>query len=265
MSHDTTRLAQAEFHFAPLCQCGCGQPLKIAKKPSQQSKYIVGHHAKSLKIPFAERFWSHVEILGPDDCWLWQAAVVKDYGKFKADDRKMLASHRIAYELTYGPIPDGLLVCHECDTPLCCNPKHLFAGTPKDNTQDMVKKGRKGDAKGELHGRHILTEQQVLEIRELYAQGGVTHADLAQRFGVGNAAIHHVVSGDKWTHVGGPITRSRVDGVTVKSPKLTIEDVREIRRLHATGDLFQREIAEKFGVTQTNVGMIVRGITWRDN
>lgn len=200
MQDHTTRLAQLEFHFAPLCQCGCGQPLKIAEKPSRQAKYIPGHHAKSLKIPFAPRFWSHVNILGEDDCWLWQAAIVKGYGKFKDDNRKHLASHRIAYELTYGPIPEGLLVCHECDTPLCCNPAHLFVGTPKDNMQDMVKKGRKGDAKGVKHGGAILTDEQVIEIRRL-SNAGHSGKELARQFGVGDTQIYRIVHRLRWSHI----------------------------------------------------------------
>jgi hypothetical protein len=57
-------------------------------------------------------------------------------------NRRMVYAHRLAYELAIGPIPDGLLVCHHCDQTLCCNPTHLFLGTPRDNSQDMVAKGR---------------------------------------------------------------------------------------------------------------------------
>lgn len=265
MSDHTTHTSQSKFHLAPLCQCGCGQPVSIAKSATRQARYLPGHHAKSLKIPFAERFWSHVDKRGPDDCWLWQAATVKGYGKFKGDDRKMLAAHRVAYELTYGPIPDEMLCCHTCDTPLCCNPAHLFAGTPKDNTQDMVQKGRKGDVKGEKHGRHILTKAQVREIRQRYAQGGTTHDELGQEYGVAGGTVANIVSGNKWTHVDGPITRSRVNGKMLRGHKLTMDDAREIRRLYAAGEMFQREIGEKYGISQSNVGLIIRDVIWRED
>ena len=264
MSNDTTRLAQLEFHFAPLCQCGCGQPLKISKYPDRQSKYIAGHHAKSLKIPFAERFWSHVQILGLDDCWLWQAAVVKGYGKFKADNRKMLASHRIAYELTYGPVPDGLLVCHECDTPLCCNPKHLFAGTPKDNTQDMIKKGRKPDVTGELHGMAKLSGAQVVEMRCLYADGINSQEELATMYGIAVSTVWRIVSGKEWMHVGGPITTQHARRPSTRVTKISADQVREIRIRHAREGMHQKILALEYGVCREYIGQILRREVWRD-
>jgi uncharacterized protein (DUF433 family) len=253
MSKDTTRDAQLEFHFAPVCQCGCGQPLEIARNSSRQAKYVVGHHAKSLKIPFAQRFWSHVAIKGPDECWLWQAAVVKGYGKFKADDRKMLASHRIAYELTKGPIPEGLLVC-----------QHLFAGTPKDNTQDMVKKGRKGDVTGELHGRAKLTNERVIEMREIYAQGGISREELAERYGVAATTVHNIVSGRDWMHVGGPITTQHARRPSTRITKISANEVREIRDRYSKGGIRHQNLADEYGVCREYISQIIRGEVWRN-
>ncbi len=89
---------------------------------------------------FAKRFWG--KVLRTGDCWLWVGARnPKDYGKLGLYG-KTLASHRVSYELSFGPIPDGLAVLHKCDNPPCVRPDHLFLGTLKDNSQDCLAKGR---------------------------------------------------------------------------------------------------------------------------
>ena len=67
----------------------------------------------------------------------------RGYGTIAADSTgRLISTHRAAGILTYGPIPDGLHVLHTCDNPPCCNPAHLFLGTPQMNTDDMISKGR---------------------------------------------------------------------------------------------------------------------------
>lgn len=76
------------------------------------------------------------------DCILWTGAVSgSGYGNVWHNGRN-IGAHRLAWEQVHGPVPDGLFVCHTCDTPLCINTDHLFLGTPKDNSQDMSRKGR---------------------------------------------------------------------------------------------------------------------------
>ena len=105
--------------------------------------------------PLADRFWSKVDrSAGQDACWTWTAGRITDgYGGFKLNG-KITPAHRIAWELTFGPIAEGLLACHRCDHPPCCNPTHLFLGTVQDNSDDMVLKGRQASGDRNWAHRH---------------------------------------------------------------------------------------------------------------
>lgn len=90
-----------------------------------------------------KRFWSKVDMSsGRFGCWPWIAAKKeKGYGSAYFMG-KTIRSHRLAYQLEFGSVPNNLLVCHLCDNPACCNPWHLVPATAKQNTSDMIHKGR---------------------------------------------------------------------------------------------------------------------------
>lgn len=78
-----------------------------------------------------------------NDCWVWKGAkTFNGYGRVSVAGRGTLRIHRYSFEVTNGDIPRGMLVLHSCDNRLCFNPKHLFLGTYKDNSEDMKTKGR---------------------------------------------------------------------------------------------------------------------------
>jgi len=157
----------------------------------------------------AERFWAKVQS-GPDnECWKWTGA--KDnlgYGRFGVDaENRSILAHRIAYELTHGAIPEGMIVCHSCDNPSCVNPAHLWLGTMSDNSQDMIKKGRgrNNTPEGEAHPMAKLSNSDVREIVALRKQGLALNA-IALQFNVRAPTIHKIVTGKNWTHITGITT-----------------------------------------------------------
>lgn len=91
-----------------------------------------------------------------------------------------------------------MCVCHLCDNPKCCNPDHLWIGTPKQNSEDEVKKNRQ--SKGEKHPISKMKERDVREIRKKYADG-VTQTRLSKDYGVHLMTIFHIVHNLTWKHV----------------------------------------------------------------
>lgn len=189
-----------------------------------------------------KRFWDKVDRRGPDDCWEWQASVRGfGYGQFWLSGTHV-AAHRVAYELEVGEIPAGLVVRHRCDNPKCCNPAHLELGTHKQNSADMVERGRQNSPVGERHGSCKLTEQQVLEIR---ASNEPQHV-LAARYGVTQTRISAIRRGTNWSHLPGP--QKRVDC----RRRLTPQQIREIFQAEGTCD----QIAARFPCSRSMVSLI---------
>ncbi len=89
-----------------------------------------------------DRFEWKIEVDEYTRCWLWTGAKdSKGYGKFSIE-QKYCGAHRASWLIYNGEIPDGMLVCHHCDTPACVNPVHLWIGTQSENLKDSVRKGR---------------------------------------------------------------------------------------------------------------------------
>lgn len=148
---------------------------------------------------FLKRFWKKINVTSnPDDCWNWgNYSKTRGYGRIGVAGKNRFA-HRISYEIAFGEIPTGLLVCHRCDNPSCCNPNHLFLGTNGDNNADMMRKGRNAQPKGDQVKHSKLTSQQVRIIREVFAGGGISKAELARQYGVDRSHMCRILKGTNW-------------------------------------------------------------------
>jgi hypothetical protein len=168
-------------------------------------------------------FWSHITpVLNREDlgeCWEWQGNKQnKGYGTLVVRGKRVSA-HRYAWTLTNGDIPERMCVLHKCDVRHCINPAHLFLGTFKDNSDDMVSKGRGGPAlhkPGELNPQAVLTWEQALAIREeglevleaerLYGiprYGYLTR--IGRRYGVSPGVVKPIIEGKTWREEQRPV------------------------------------------------------------
>lgn len=159
-------------------------------------------------VKAAERFWSKVDVGGPDECWPWLAGFGSaGYGQFSFDHRPVTA-HTFGYELQNGPIPPGKIVRHTCDFRPCCNGAHLVAGTRAENSRDMVERGRSTRGRkypgkmprGESNGRSKLMETEVGFIR-LLASRGHPQSAIGAAFEVSQSAVSSIVLRESWAHI----------------------------------------------------------------
>lgn len=134
-----------------------------------------------------ERLWENSTGDCDDECWETTHADQSRAGhvRIRLDDKTRMMTHRLAWEAYHAePIPDGLIVCHRCDNPKCFNPHHLFLGTHKDNTQDMIRKGRNRPPRK-------LTTEQTIEISRSF----LPSSTLAVQYGVTSARIRQIKRG----------------------------------------------------------------------
>lgn len=150
--------------------------------------------------PLADRLWSRVSIGSENECWPWMGwRHPVGHGQIGKGRRSegLIYTHVAAWEVTFGPVPEQMRVCHRCDNPPCCNPRHLFTGTAADNTADMMSKMR--HSHGESHAGSKLTKTQVSEIRKLLSIG-LSCQEVASRFPVSRPMIWKIKADKAWRH-----------------------------------------------------------------
>lgn len=156
-------------------------------------------HISKLKLTEVEirRFKSKFDELHPDVCWIWKLGKFPNgYGQFWFR-KQSIGAHIVSYTIYKGIVLEGLNVCHTCDTPACVNPNHLFVGTQQDNSDDQVSKLRQ--TYGEKNGEAILTEKEVISIRNLYKTGEYSQRKLARMFNVSQTTINNIWLNKNWT------------------------------------------------------------------
>lgn len=159
-----------------------------------------------------QRFWSKVIRTGEDECWDWTARKDKNgYACFDRSFKHPDYAHRVAWELTNGPIPEGLLIRHKCRGK-CVNPRHLELGTHAENSGDMIRDGT--SPRGERNARTVLTEDQVREIkRRLRTPKPGLVVNLAKEYGVCSATISLIKNGKNWGWLTEDAGKEAVDHV----------------------------------------------------
>lgn len=255
-----------------LHRCGnqsCANPdhLILETSADKARRYLNDGATRDIR----ERFWEKVQKHGPYDCWIWSASANDHgYGKFGTGSKRDGSnrwehSHRVAWELTHGPIPERMFVCHRCDNPPCVNPAHLFLGTAADNSRDMISKGRHRVKNGGTASSK-LSAVEAIRVHQRYATGTVSQKDLGKEFGVSQSAVSSIVTGKLWTHLVRPLPPRKnavPRGEAQLHAKLTEETVREIRARFSTDSITKKALGREFGVSGVLVGLIVSRKAWR--
>ena len=142
-----------------------------------------------FRLTEAENFWKKVKVGEPNECWPHRnrpnrsghtATKFRPYGN--------IYNHRIAWSLTYGLIPEGLSVLHKCNNPRCCNPYHLYIGTPQDNTQDSIKAG--------TFNRVKFSDEEIARIKLLSSEG-YSQRHIAELVGCTQSYVCNVVNNQR--------------------------------------------------------------------
>lgn len=193
----TARRARIALAGPRLCGCGCGAPTKISARSDgtyragEARKFLSGHQ---FRKDIQERIAKWTQRNPETGCLEWVGALSHGYG-YVHYQGKPRAAHIVVYVLLHGELAEGLMVCHSCDNPKCCEPEHLFPGTNQDNVDDCVSKGRQ--SKGSKNGHAKLVEKDATDIRRRLAAGEAGHL-LASEYCVSPATISMIRSDKIW-------------------------------------------------------------------
>lgn len=197
-----------------LCKI-CGAEIKICKMHAKQGR---GQYcsikckgialSKKRRRSCEEIFWSNVNKGVASECWNWKGTIRQNhgYGCFNTYEGKLVTAHRCSWEIAFGPIPDGLIVCHHCDNKRCVNPDHLFLGTSKENSRDMMEKNRQ--SRGEHRYNAVISEEtakKIIDELTIDMKRG-RQSEIARKFSISFIIVNHIKTGKTWKHLPRPWT-----------------------------------------------------------
>ena len=178
----------AEKKLTPRCE--------VCEKPARRRFCSLECYSLNARTTAPARFLKklHHDSSG---CHLWTGNKSRTgYGLFKLNG-KTVSAHRYAWVLSNGPIPEGMSVCHSCDTRSCCNVSHLFIGTHAENMADMVAKHRGVNLRGSDHGSSKLSEEDILKIRASNRR----QIDIAAELGISQTHVSDIQCRKTWKHL----------------------------------------------------------------
>lgn len=165
-----------------------GKPIIDLSTPEKEQLYII----------------DRVDIDPDTNCWLWKQRCTHGYGVVGPGHRLAKKYNntklsRLSYNIFVGPIPEGQVVRHKCRSRQCCNPAHLELGTQYENVQDKKRDGT--TVKGVDQVSSKLTEQDVKDLRKLFATGRYTKRYLGNLFEISPTVIRRIILGVMWSHI----------------------------------------------------------------
>lgn len=232
---------------------------------------LVLRHENGRKTPFTadtlaarEYLEEHLGI-EQEECLIWPFSAPGGYGQIGIRHRTYRVTV-LACEFRWGPMPQPRMhAAHgrlrRCESTLCWNGDHLSWKTAAENAMDKIRDGTQ--PLGEDFRSSVLTESDVLRLRERYALGGITQQELADECGVTVATVSYMLKHSTWKHVAGPTIPSRENHWNAgRSRKLTTEMVLGIRARHNSENVSNAQLAREYGVDASTVSNIVNRKAW---
>lgn len=158
---------------------------------------------RALAKTAIDQLWvrlTSAEAAAEGECWEWPGNCFTPHGYGHTNRNGEGIASRAAWAEANGPIPEGMWVLHRCDNPPCCRPSHLYLGTPADNTQDMLSRGREARLRDEQSAVMKYPPDLVREIKQRI-DGGESQRSVGRSLSINAGYISRLYRGERRSHV----------------------------------------------------------------